>query len=178
MKTELVLVVAVASNGCIGQNNQLPWHIPEDLKHFKAITTGHPVLMGRKTYQSILSQLGKPLPNRHHYVLTRQADWRARPEHQSQVEPVNSVEQALWQVEMRNEPTLMVVGGADVYAQTLALADRIELTEVLQAVDGDAFFPRLTDSDWQTTLLGEGKAPDGLAYRFCRLTRHGPRNKA
>ena len=78
MKTELVLVVAVASNGCIGQNNQLPWHIPEDLKHFKAITMGHPVLMGRKTYQSILDQLGKPLPNRHHYVLTRRADWQAR----------------------------------------------------------------------------------------------------
>jgi dihydrofolate reductase len=178
MKTELVLVVAVASNGCIGQNNQLPWHIPEDLKHFKAITTGHPVLMGRKTYQSILDHLGKPLPNRHHFVLSRQADWRALPEHQSQVEPVSSVEQALWQAEMRNEPALMVVGGADVYAQTLALADRIEMTEVLKAVDGDAFFPSLTDSDWQTTILGEGQTPDGLAYRFCRLTRQAAPIKA
>jgi dihydrofolate reductase len=174
MKTELVLVVAVASNGCIGQNNQLPWHIPEDLKHFKTITTGHPVLMGRKTYQSILDHLGKPLPNRHHYVLTRQANWQALPDHRDQVEPVSSVEQALWQAEMRNESSLMVVGGADVYAQTLALTDRIELTEVLAEVKGDAFFPEFQESDWQRTVLGEGQTPTGLAYRFCRLTRLHP----
>ncbi|MGA1336027.1 MAG: dihydrofolate reductase, partial [Burkholderiaceae bacterium] len=128
-------------------------------------------LMGRTTYQSILDQLGKPLPNRHHYVLTRQADWQALPEHRGQVDPVTSIEQALWQAEMRNESSLMVVGGADVYAQTLALADRIELTEVLAEVKGDAFFPSLTASDWQRTVLGEGQTPNGLAYRFCRLTR-------
>jgi dihydrofolate reductase len=171
MKTELVVVVAVARNGCIGRNNQLPWHIPEDLKHFKSITSGHPVLMGRKTYQSILDQLGKPLPNRHHYVLTRDASWQAQPEHQSQVEPVDSVEQALWQAELKNEPTLMVVGGADVYAQTLPLADRIEMTEVLADIDGDAFFPVLSLTDWQKTILGEGQTSDGLGYQFCRLTR-------
>jgi dihydrofolate reductase len=72
---------------------------------------------------------------------------------------------------MRNEPSLMVVGGADVYAQTLALADRIEMTEVLAEVPGDAFFPSLSESDWQRTVLGEGQTPDGLAYRFCRLNR-------
>lgn len=171
MKTELVLVVAVARNGCIGRNNQLPWHIPADLKHFKAITSGHPVLMGRKTYQSILNQLGKPLPNRHHYVLTRDSAWRAQPEHQSQVESVDSVEQALWQAELKNEPMLMVVGGADVYAQTLAMADRIEMTEVLADIDGDAFFPALNASDWDKTVLEEGQSEQGLDYRFCRLTR-------
>ncbi|MEY4083760.1 MAG: hypothetical protein RL483_1129 [Pseudomonadota bacterium] len=171
MRPEVVLVVAVAENGCIGHHNELPWHIPEDLKHFKALTTGHAVLMGRKTYQSIVKRLGKPLPNRYHLVLSRDPGWRPDAGHEDQVQSVDSIEQALWQAEMRNEPKLMVIGGAEIYRQTLVLADRIELTEVLAQVPGDAFFPSLHLPDWQREVLSAGQTAEGLGYRFCRLSR-------
>lgn len=171
MKPKLISVVAVARNGCIGKDNALPWHIPEDLKRFKAITMGKPVVMGRKTYVSILNQLGRPLPGRPHYVLTRSPDWQPEAAHAEQVHRVDSLEEALWQCELQNEPEVMLIGGADVFAQALASTDVIELTEVDADVEGDAFFPDLVEAEWHREDLGAGQTEHGLAYRFVRLSR-------
>lgn len=171
MKPQLIAVVAVARNGCIGKDNALPWHIPEDLKRFKAITMDKPVVMGRKTYASILNQLGRPLPGRPHYVLSRSPDWQPDDMHRPQVQRVGSLEEALWQCELRNEPDVMLIGGADLFAQALPAIDIIELTEVDAVVEGDAFFPELSESDWEKEALGDGRTESGMAYRFLRLRR-------
>lgn len=172
MRPLVTAVVAMANNRCIGRQNALPWHIPEDLQHFKALTQGRPVLMGRKTYDSILATLGRPLPGRPHQVLTRQADWRARPEHQAQVRPVRSVEESLWLVETSGEPELMVIGGAEVYAASLSMTDRIEITWIDCLVDGDAYFPPLSDGDWREQACSDWlSSRSGLRYRFQTLLR-------
>ncbi len=170
MRPRVIAVVAVARNGCIGNDNKLPWHLPEDLRRFKALTLNKCVVMGRKTYDSILSQLGRPLPSRFHLVLTRNTDWAPLAEHAPQVQGVQSFEEALWVGELRGESDLMLIGGADVYAQALAMTDVIELTEVAADVAGDAFFPALNPAEWSTEALGEGAA-GAMRYRFVRLTR-------
>ncbi len=120
----------MADNGCIGCNNDLPWHIPQDLKRFKALTMGHPVIMGRKTYESITARLGGPLPNRENIVLSRQG---------------LSLAQAL----QGREGEVFVIGGAQIYALALPLAHKIYLTRVHKIVDGDAFFPALNPQEWE-----------------------------
>lgn len=160
----LVAVVAVATHGVIGLNNAMPWHLPEDLRRFKALTQGHPVLMGRKTYESILAQLGKPLPGRPHWVITRQPDWAAAAEHAAQVRPAASLEAAMAEAEQSHPGRdLMLVGGAEIYGRALAsdLVDRVELTLVHAEPPGDAFFPldSLRDAQrwqWEAETPGEG----------------------
>lgn len=138
--TEIVLIAAVAKNGVIGGDNRLLWHVPEDLAHFKQLTQGHAVLMGRKTWDSLPPRF-RPLPGRRNLVLTRQKDWQA-----AGAETVTTVEAALNQV--ADLPTLFVIGGAEIYTQTLPLAQRLELTEVDLAPEGDAFFPPVSASEW------------------------------
>ena len=130
------LVVAVARNGVIGKDNGLPWHLPADLKHFKATTLGKPILMGRRTFESI----GKPLPGRTNIVLTRDRLWRA-----AGTVVVNTVPEALEVAPQA--PELAVIGGAEVFRLCLPLAQRIHLTRVLADFEGDTFFPPL-DADW------------------------------
>jgi dihydrofolate reductase len=128
----------------IGINNTLPWHLPEDLKHFKAVTLGKPVLMGRKTYDSI----GRPLPGRRNIVITRQSDWQA-----AGVEVAHSLEQALAMADGVAEVCL--IGGADLYRQAMAMADALRLTEIDAAFDGDAHFPEvrlLTGRKWRVAV--------------------------
>ncbi|OQW74303.1 MAG: hypothetical protein BVN33_08115 [Proteobacteria bacterium ST_bin13] len=137
MRPKITLVVAAAQDGVIGLNGQLPWHIPEDLKHFRQITTNKPILMGRKTFESI----GRPLPNRRNIVLTRNMKWRA-----DGVEVVTSLDQALLLIDESDD--LMVIGGEQLYRLALPFADKIELTEVLQPFDGDTYFPVLSNRDW------------------------------
>jgi dihydrofolate reductase len=156
---EIVLVAAIAENNrVIGKDGQLPWYISEDLKRFKRLTLGHAVLMGRKTFESILARLGKPLPERRNIVLTTSKSFSEFPE----VETYPSLEAAL--TALVDEPTVFVIGGEKVFAQTLPLADRLELTMVEGDFDGDAFFP-----EYQP-LLGQGFQltfqQNGTGYRF------------
>lgn len=128
------LVVAVAENGAIGKDNQLLWHLPDDLKQFKKLTSGHTVVMGRKTYESI----GKPLPNRTNVIITRNENYEA-----PGCIVVSSLEEAI-----RTESDVYIIGGAEIYQQALPLTDRIHLTEVQASVEGDTFFPKLDSAEW------------------------------
>lgn len=172
MRPTVTAVVAMASNRCIGLENSLPWHLPEDLQRFKRLTMGKPVLLGRKTYESILRLRGKPLPGRPHQVLTRQPDWLPLSEHREQVHVVRSIEESLWLTETSGEPELMVIGGAEVYAQALPMTDQLEITWIDQVVSGDTFFPEFDSADWTTRACSDSQMSEsGLRYRFESLVR-------
>lgn len=140
----IALIAALASNRCIGNDNKLPWYLPEDLKYFKAVTTGKPVIMGRTTFDSI----GRPLPNRTNIVVTRNPDFK-----HDGVKVAYSVEEAIKIAEsvayIDGSEEVIIMGGAQIYEQTLALAQRLYLTEVEQVVEGDAFFPEFDRNQWQ-----------------------------
>ena len=146
------LIAAVAKNRVIGSDNKIPWHIPEDLKHFKELTTGKTVLMGRKTFESILGYLGKPLPNRKNIIITRQSNYQPLryPERSegSPVEIYSNIEIAL--ATHANED-IYVIGGAEIYAQTIPFADKLYITEVNQEIEGDAVFPSIDKNVWRET---------------------------
>lgn len=137
MKPELVIIAAVAEeNRVIGIGQDLPWHIPEDLRRFKSLTSGYPILMGRRTFESLLHQFGGPLKNRRNLVLTDSPGaWKDLPE----VETYSSIDEAMDAVQ--NEPIVFIGGGAAVYEQFLERADRMELTLVEGSYEGDTFFP-------------------------------------
>lgn len=155
------LVVAVASNQVIGKNNQLPWHLPADLKHFKQITTGHAVFMGRKTYDSI----GKPLPNRRNIIISRSVKEIVG------CEVAASLEVAL-QI-CKEEDEVFIIGGSEIFRESLPIANRIDLTRIHQDVDGDTFFPEIDLQIWQETQR-EDFSPDEknpFSYSFITLNR-------
>jgi dihydrofolate reductase len=131
------IIVARSKSGVIGINNQLPWHLPADLKHFKALTSGHPIVMGRKTWDS----LGRPLPNRRNIVISRQINLEL-----SGAECFSSLETALAACDDANQ--VFIIGGAQIYEQALTLVDQLIVTEVDIEVEGDAFFPEI-DSTWK-----------------------------
>jgi dihydrofolate reductase len=156
--SEIVLVVAVAENGVIGQGGKIPWHISEDLKRFKALTMGHTVVMGRKTWDSLPR---KPLPGRANVVVTRQKDWNAE----------GAITAAsLGEAIAGTSGTVMVIGGGEIYAAALPMATRVELTEVHQVFDGDAKF-EFDRSGWTETARESHVTPDGLRYSYVTLTR-------
>lgn len=134
--------VAVSENNVIGKNNDLPWNLPEDLKHFREITSGKTVLMGRKTYESIFARLKKPLPNRKNVVITRQEDYQV-PEGVLVFPDLTSAFEKLV-----NED-IYVIGGAEIYKQALPLAKKMYLTRVKGSYEGDAFFPEVNFNEWQ-----------------------------
>lgn len=160
----IAIVVAIAENNVIGKDNQLIWHLPADLRHFKQKTIGHPMIMGRKTFESI----GKPLPGRTTIIVTRQEDY--------QVEGcivVNSVEEALGKGKALDSEQVSIVGGAEIYKQALPHVDMIYLTEVHHTFDGDTFFPELKKEEWQE-VSSESHQPDEknkYAYTFKELLR-------
>lgn len=156
------IVVAISSNHAIGKNNQLLWHLPADLKHFKSITTGNTIIMGRKTYDSI----GKPLPNRRNIIITRQHDLEI-----PGVEVVNSIDEAISLCENENE--VFIIGGAEIYKSALQLTDRIYLTTVHHTFDADAFFPELNPEDWITTseIYHQPDEKNAFSYTFSTLER-------
>lgn len=156
---DLFLIYARARNGTIGRNNALPWHIPADLKHFKALTLGKPMIMGRKTFESFPS----PLPGRRHIVLTRDATWA-----REGAEVAHDVDSAL---AMAGEGEIAVVGGAEIYALFEPLATRVELTEVDLEVEGDAHMPPLPPT-WREVARESHPARDGRpAFAFVTLLR-------
>ncbi|EAQ63511.1 dihydrofolate reductase [Marinomonas sp. MED121] len=140
----LSLIVAMAQNHVIGINNSLPWHLPNDLKYFKKVTMGKPIIMGRKTYESI----GKPLPGRRNIVITRQDAYTGVGENDA-IDVVSSLDQAIDLGEsialVEGHEEVMVIGGAEIYKQALLKADRLYITHVLADVEGDAYFPQV---DW------------------------------
>jgi dihydrofolate reductase len=147
----------------IGRNGTLPWHIPADLKHFKAITLGTPMIMGRKTFDS----LPRLLPGRRHVVLTRDRGWSAKG-----AEVAHSVQEAR---ALAGEARISVIGGADIFALFLPVADVVELTEVHGDVEGDTFMPPLNPAEWQEAAREEHRAEDGRpAFSFVRLERRQP----
>ena len=160
------IIVARARNNAIGIGNRMPWHLPADLAHFKRTTLGHPVIMGRRTRESI----GRPLPGRRNIVVSRTPGFRP-----DGAEVHSSLDEA-WRA-VAGEDEAFVIGGAQLYTQALPQADRIYLTDVAGEVAGDTFFPALDAGCWRESVLGEhpadGKNP--FAMRFLLLSRHeGP----
>jgi len=137
------LIAAVAKNGVIGAKNQLPWYLPEDLKRFKELTTGKVVVMGRKTFESIVARLGKPLPNRTNVVITRQTDLKVPEGAVVQ----SSLEDALHSYGGSGE--VFIIGGGEIYRQGIELADRLYITHVDQEVEGDTKFPDIDSKKWR-----------------------------
>jgi dihydrofolate reductase len=158
--SEIILVVAAAQNGVIGKDGGIPWRISDDLKRFKALTMGHPIVMGRKTWDSLPK---KPLPGRVNIVVTRQTDWTA-----DGAVVAHSVEDAL--LKAGDVEEVFVIGGAEIYAAAMPLATSIELTEVHQDFDGDAVLPPL-EGDWEEVEREGHQQKDGLAYSFVTLER-------
>lgn len=157
----LTVIAAVASNRVIGSGNALPWRLPEDLKRFKTLTMGHPIVMGRKTYESI----GRPLPGRRNLVVTRNPAFRA-----DGCECVPSLASAIDKC-MGNADEIFVIGGAQIYTEALALADRLCLTEIDRAFPGDAFFPEVDLKQWRLAAIESHRAADGMRYRFATYER-------
>ncbi len=137
------IIVAIADNYCIGKDNKIPWHIPEDFKYFKEKTTGKTVIMGANTFESILAYLKKPLPNRKSLILNKDKNYKV-PEG---VFVFDSIPKAL--DFCREDGEIFFIGGASVYAQAMEFADRLYITEVHQTVDGDTFFPKINKNIWQ-----------------------------
>ena len=149
-KKRIVLVAAVADNGVIGRDGDIPWHLPADLRHFRAVTTGNTVVMGRRTYESI----GHPLPNRTNVVVTRRPDWTAQG-----VVVVHSVEEAVARAQDFTGD-VMVIGGGEIYAAALPLADGQILTHVHAAPEGDTRYPDLDRSEWTEVKREPGEGYD------------------
>ena len=159
---KIILVAAVAENGVIGVGNRLPWHLPADLKHFKAITLGKPIVMGRRTYESI----GRPLPGRRNIVVSRQPELEI-----AGCEVAGSLEEAIAVASGSEE--LMVIGGAQLFADALPIATRIELTRVHAPFEGDTYLPEIDSAEWREVEIEE-HAPDEknpYAYSFVALER-------
>ena len=158
MRRDAVAIVAMADNGVIGRGNGLPWHLPDDLKRFKALTMGHAMLMGRKTWDSI----GRALPGRRSLVLTRNAGWRA-----PGAERVASLQEA---VEQAGEATLFVIGGAEVFSIAWPVIGRLELTEVHAAPEGDVRLAGFDCADWRETFRERHAADARHAHPFSFVT--------
>ena len=140
----IIMVAAVSANNVIGKDGKIPWYIPEDLKRFKKLTSHNPVIMGRKTYESIIDIFGKPLENRLNIVLTRQSDYKAAPK----VRILNSLKEAI--VRFCDYDHSYILGGQSVYEEAMPLANRLEITEVHQTIKGgDTFFPDINREIWK-----------------------------
>ena len=163
---EIALIYARAANGVIGKNGTMPWHLPEDMAHFKRLTQGCPVIMGRKTWDSLPPRF-RPLPGRANIVVTRQPDWN-----EIGAQRASSLREALQMCEQNNPATAWVIGGAQIYAQALPLAQRVEVTEIAQDFDGDAFAPEL-GPEWVETAreAHTSTSTSGMAFAFVRYQR-------
>ncbi|MFA7290807.1 MAG: dihydrofolate reductase [Rhodocyclaceae bacterium] len=158
--TTLSLIAAMANQRVIGRDNTLPWRLPEDLQHFKRTTLGKPVIMGRKTWES----LGRPLPGRRNIVVSRNADYQP-----VGGERVGSLEAAIAATADVDEA--FVIGGAELYRQALPLVQRIYLTEIAGDYAGDAYFPEFSATDWHEMSREAHTSADGIAFAFVLYQR-------
>jgi dihydrofolate reductase len=160
---KLAIVAAIARGGVIGRDNAIPWRIPEDMKHFRALTTGHAVVMGRRTWES-LSKRFQPLPDRRNVVVTRNPGWSAEG-----AERARSLEEALNL--LADEPQVFVIGGAELYASALPLADELLLTDIEADFEGDTFFPERDLKEFNEISRERHVSETGLSYSFVRCVR-------
>lgn len=158
----LSLIVAVARNSVIGVNNALPWHLPEDLKRFRAITTGHHIIMGRKTYESI----NRLLPGRTTVVVTRDANYKV-----PGALTANSLQQAIDLCSEDDE--VFLIGGAELYRDGVLLADKLYITEIDAEFTGDAFFPKIDQNRWQEIFREQGVSEKGLKFSYVTYEKVG-----
>lgn len=157
----LKILVAFDENRVIGKNNALIWHLPADLKRFKALTTGHVIIMGRKTFESI----GRPLPNRTTVVISRQQDLKIEG-----VILAHSVEEAILKAKSISRDDIFIVGGAEIYQLSLPLADQILVTQLHDIFEGDAFFPEISPAIWEVAKQERGITDEQNAYQFSYIT--------
>ena len=157
----LVLVAALASNRVIGARGALPWRLPEDLRRFKSLTLGHPVIMGRRTWESLAR---RPLPGRRNFVVTRRAGFEA-----TGAEVADSLDAAL--ARCAGEPIAFVIGGAELYAAALPRAEALELTEIHRDFEGDARFPEFPRREWREAKREPQAGAGGLRFDFVRYER-------
>lgn len=157
LKPTLMMIVAMAKNRMIGLNNKMPWHLPDDLKYFKAQTLNKPVIMGRKTFESIGA---RALPNRPNLVISRNPDFKAEG-----IKVFNSVEKAIESVS-DDAPEIVIMGGAQIYAQWIDKVDRLLITEVDAEPEGDAFFPQLDNQAWLEVSRKAHAADENHCYAF------------
>ncbi len=155
----LSIIVAVANNNVIGKDNRLIWHIPADLKYFKSLTMGAPIIMGRKTYQSI----GKPLPGRKSIIITRDMNYSA-----DGCVVVHSLESAIAAAKEYNEA--FIIGGEQIYRQAIGYADKIYLTRVYESFEGDSFFPEIDSTIWQLTEQKDNEIDEKNKFKYSFLT--------
>ncbi|MDH3322397.1 MAG: dihydrofolate reductase, partial [Flavobacteriaceae bacterium] len=155
----ITIIAAVAQKNALGKDNQLIWHLPADLKRFKKITSGHHIIMGRKTFES----LGKPLPNRTTIIITRNKDYTAQ-----NCIVVNSLEQALQAA--KKDPNPFILGGAEIYSQALDFADILDLTFIHHEFDADAFFPEINTDIWKESSREDFKADEKNKYDYSFVT--------
>jgi dihydrofolate reductase len=172
------MIVAMAANRCIGRDNRMPWHLPADLAHFKRQTMGCPVIMGRKTFESILATLGKPLPGRLSVVLSRNLNWKpAGLAAADQVTTADTPVAALQSAGRGGAAEAFVIGGAEIYRALLPAAERLVVTEIRQSFDGDAFFPAIDPKMWrETSRVAQPRGGDPeVEYDFVEYQRrHTP----
>jgi dihydrofolate reductase len=154
---EIVMIAAVAQNRVIGKGNKLLWNIPEDMARFKVLTAGHTVIMGRKTWESLPPRF-RPLPGRRNIVITRQTDYAA-----PGAEVAGSLENALQRAS--TAAVAFIIGGEQIYTQAMAVADRLEITEVDQEPEGDARFPEIAAVDWEKAAESKGAGFVFVTYR-------------
>ncbi|HEY1630160.1 MAG TPA: dihydrofolate reductase [Rhizomicrobium sp.] len=164
--SRIVLVLAVAKNGAIGAQGDMPWRLPEDLKHFKAVTIGKPIVMGRKTWDSFPK---KPLPGRSNIVITRDAAWRA-----DGAVVAHSLDEALQAA--GDVPEIAIIGGAQIFLAALPIANAVELTEIHADFAGDTHMPKFAKTEWRETSREDHATADGLKYSYVRLERIAPRS--
>jgi dihydrofolate reductase len=157
---KISLIAALAQNRTIGKNNDLPWHLPDDMKYFMQTTKGHHCIMGRKNYDSIPAKF-KPLPNRTNIVVTHQKDFVA-----PDCIVVNSIDAALKISRDNNEQETFVIGGAEIYKQSLVYADRLYLTEIKAEIQGDTFFPAFDHHEWKEVSRIRHAADEKHKYAF------------
>ncbi|OHA89792.1 MAG: hypothetical protein A3C70_00870 [Candidatus Zambryskibacteria bacterium RIFCSPHIGHO2_02_FULL_43_14] len=161
MLPHISIIVAHSRNMVIGKTNNLPWRLPEDLKRFKKLTTGHPIIMGRKTYQSI----GRPLPSRTNIVVTRDINLEI-----PGCIVVHSAVEAIKRAQEFDQEEVFIIGGAEIYKETLSLADRLYVTKVEMDVDGDAFFPEYSNI-FTKKISKESGEFEGLKYSYLILEK-------
>ncbi|MBC7803594.1 MAG: dihydrofolate reductase [Candidatus Parcubacteria bacterium] len=158
--TRIYLLAAVAKNGVIGANGRMPWHLPEDLKHFRSLTLGHPVIMGRRTWES----LGKPLPGRENIVISRRPGFEA-----PGASVAASLEAAI--ALCTGEPVAFVIGGAEIYAIALPIADGVVLTEIHREYEGDTHFPDFDRKSWRAVQKETHTSGEGVRFDFVRYEK-------
>ena len=155
---KISIIVAIAENNVIGKNNALIWHLPADMKHFKEITTGHCVITGRKNYESIPEKF-RPLPNRNNIIITRQKNYQA-----PGAIVVGSIEEALKKAKQTDTGEIFIIGGAEIYRQSISLADKLYVTKIYHSFFGDVYFPLIKPQEWKETGRKKGIVDEKNKY--------------